>query len=351
MELLVTTHPGLEDLLYAELEAQIGREHLTRRPHRLRGRVEVLSGAPEAAVQAAVARLRTAHHALEPVLRAELPEPPTPEAIRAAAAAVELPEMAQAASFRVRAKRIGKHDFTSVDVERAVGAALVQRYGTRVKLDDPAYVVRADLVDRSLAVARPLTRTALSERPGQPFHQRVGLKANVAAALVQATGLEAPAHILDPFCGSGSILLEAGHAFEQAHLWGNDWVEKAAQGSLLNLEYAGCAKRARLLSHDARILTEHLPPAHFDAVITNPPFGVRIGKKVNFFHFYSQLLRLCDRLLRREGRLTLLTDRKATFDRALAQHGRFERRYETRVFLGDVAPWLVALERPLRLDH
>jgi len=350
MELLLTTHPGLEDVAYEELAERLGEGALERRPHRLRGRVEVTVDLPPEAVRGEILKLRTVHHVLEPVLRVELDDPPTLDAIRAAVAGAEVPELEHASSFRVSTKRIGRHGFTSVDIERAAGAALVGRYGTAVKLDAPAVVVRVDLVDRGLAVARPLTAVALSERPGRPFHQRVGLKANVAAAAVRLARLEAPRRVLDPFCGSGSLLSEVGHAFGEAELWANDWIEKAAQGTLRNLEHDGFGDRAHALCHDARALGERFPAGYFDAIVTNPPFGVRLGRKIDFYAFYGQMLRALRPLLAPRGHLTVLTDRKSTFDSALKSTGGFERLGEVHVQLGDVAPWIVSLRRADALD-
>ncbi|MGQ9424987.1 tRNA uracil 4-sulfurtransferase ThiI [Gilvimarinus sp. F26214L] len=63
-------------------------------------------------------------------------------------------------SFCVRAKRSGKHDFNSMDVERHVGAALNRGVDSaRVQLKDPQVTVRVEVVDEHCYVL-------LNHRPG-----------------------------------------------------------------------------------------------------------------------------------------------------------------------------------------
>lgn len=50
-------------------------------------------------------------------------------------------------SFAVRARRVGAHDFTSVDVARLVGRELVERTGLRVDLTSPDYTARIEIVN------------------------------------------------------------------------------------------------------------------------------------------------------------------------------------------------------------
>lgn len=62
-------------------------------------------------------------------------------------------ESLQGRTFAVRCKRSGHHDFTSVDVERAVGAALLARTGAAgVNLDKPQVTVELEISRRTLYV-------------------------------------------------------------------------------------------------------------------------------------------------------------------------------------------------------
>ncbi|NPA49573.1 MAG: class I SAM-dependent RNA methyltransferase [Thermodesulfobacteria bacterium] len=137
------------------------------------------------------------------------------------------------------------------------------------------------------------------------------LRENLAAALVMLSGWDQKAPFFDPFCGTGTILIEAlwiamnrapglgrSFAFEQwknfsAPLWeelcreaekamrepqarfyGSDRDPKAVQATFQNAEAAGVA---RYLDLEIKEVAHILPPDKEPGfVVTNPPFGGRL---------------------------------------------------------------------------
>ncbi len=62
-------------------------------------------------------------------------------------------ERLEGRTFAVRCKRTGKHGFTSIDVERALGTALLQQTGaTGVRLKDPEVTVELEISKKTLYV-------------------------------------------------------------------------------------------------------------------------------------------------------------------------------------------------------
>ncbi|MDX1491606.1 MAG: tRNA uracil 4-sulfurtransferase ThiI [Pseudohongiellaceae bacterium] len=56
-------------------------------------------------------------------------------------------------TFVVRCKRAGKHDFTSMDVERYLGAALLRSSGAKgVRMKDPDVTVRVEIINQQLLI-------------------------------------------------------------------------------------------------------------------------------------------------------------------------------------------------------
>ncbi len=140
------------------------------------------------------------------------------------------------------------------------------------------------------------------------------LRENLAAALVLLSGWDQEAPFLDPFCGTGTIVIEAAmiaanlapglrrtFAFTswknfspelweelcaaarkrfqppEALIWGSDVSEKAIKAAQENARAAGveefvCFKRA-----DVRQLS---PPAPFGYLVTNPPYGERLARTI-----------------------------------------------------------------------
>ena len=158
-------------------------------------------------------------------------------AIHAEVAGRGVPGMESARSFRVTTRRSGGHPFTSVDVQRRAGAALVERYGAAVDLTGYDCNVRVDLFGSTCVVGLQITRSPLSDRRMRPFSPRTSLRPNVAFALVHLARLRGDGGpLLDPFCGSGTILREASRCFPEMELSGSDYSEKVVEGAANNLQ-------------------------------------------------------------------------------------------------------------------
>lgn len=222
---------------------------------------------------------------------------------------VDRPEVA---SFRVEGERLGRHDFDRVALERAVGGALHEQWQLPVDLQAPELVVRARLVDTELSVGE-LVSKGLGRRP-RPFGQKVSLTPVVAAAMVRFSGRAQVGRVWDPCCGAGSLLVEAGARWPEAQLVGGDLSVRAVEGAMANLQASGLVNRATVAVRDALAPRAGEP---VDLVISNPPFGLQLGRKVNFFRFYRKLLTALRAQLSPEGTVVLLVHRvRALLDAA-----------------------------------
>ena len=72
--------------------------------------------------------------------------------------------------------------------------------------------------------------------------------------------------VLDPFCGTGSVMIEA--ALVGCHVLGFDVQRRMAEGTRRNLEHFG-VKPEGLVMADSR----RLPLTRIDRVVTDPPYG------------------------------------------------------------------------------
>jgi 23S rRNA G2445 N2-methylase RlmL len=122
--------------------------------------------------------------------------------------------------------------------------------------------------------------------------------------------------VLDPLCGTGTLLLERALAGDYAALIGGDRDPSAVAAARANALAAGVPADFR--QWDALALP--LPDASVDAVLANPPFG----KKVPIpggdpFRFYARLMAEIRRVLRPGGRVVLLTSQGEAVRRALRE--------------------------------
>ncbi|MGH3384008.1 MAG: TRM11 family SAM-dependent methyltransferase, partial [Nocardioidaceae bacterium] len=122
-----------------------------------------------------------------------------------------------------------------------------------------------------------------------------------------------PGHVVyDPFCGSGTLLVEV-HALDSAlTLLGSDRAAAALVAAAANRHLF---PPGRLLRADA----VRLPVAtdSVDRVISNIPFGKRVGSHAGNLELYPGFLGELNRVLRADGRAVLLTEDKTLFRRSV----------------------------------
>jgi tRNA (guanine10-N2)-dimethyltransferase len=132
-----------------------------------------------------------------------------PDSLAKAAAKIDLPHK----SYCVRAKRIKHAPLPGNIVEREVGRALYRR-GYRADLKNPEIEIRAIISDEKVIlgreVARPDRSSFEARRPHlKPFFHPGVLMPRMARALVNLSLAMPGEQLLDPFAGTGGILVEA----------------------------------------------------------------------------------------------------------------------------------------------
>ncbi|MFD1633560.1 TIGR01177 family methyltransferase [Haloplanus ruber] len=134
--------------------------------------------------------------------------------VDAARALVEAATIARTGSVAVRARDVrGTAGVDTRRVERALGATLVDR-GFTVDLDSPDHELRACFAGDTCLVgwlAAESVRDYGDRRPtDRPFFQPGSMSPLDARALVNLTGVGPGDRLLDPMCGTGGTLIEAG---------------------------------------------------------------------------------------------------------------------------------------------
>jgi len=346
--LLFTTNMGLEDVVVEEFERRCTEAGLSMtdaeaQPFDLNSYALIESTATPTELLPVARQMRSVHHVLAPLYAFDVPDTDPLPAIRSALAQADVPAMETAATFRVTSVRNGEHDFTSIDVQRAAGSGLQDQYDTEVDLEDFDLEVRVDVHDDRGLVSIQHTQEALSRRHLDGFQPRAALKANVAYALLQLAHMDAPDVLLDPFCGSATILLEAADVWPDACGYGNDWSSDVVDGARENVELADLGDRIEIREGDVWYLSETFDDVTADLIVTNPPFGIRIGSSMNFFPFYRRVLKQMAAVLRPDGRVVILVLKQGPFNRALSETGLFDVRHVRVIEMGGLYPRVFVL--------
>jgi tRNA (guanine10-N2)-dimethyltransferase len=177
----------------------------------------------------------------------------------------------RAGSVAVRAVDVrGTTDIDTQRVERELGSVLVDR-GFSVDLDSPDNELRALFAGGQCALGwlvATVDRGFGDRKPGdRPFFQPGSMDPMLARALANIAGAEPGATVLDPMCGTGGILIEAG--LVGARVVGMDAQAKMVAGARENFE--AYLDDWALLRGDAASLP--LAENSVDGVVFDAPYG------------------------------------------------------------------------------
>jgi putative methyltransferase (TIGR01177 family) len=151
--------------------------------------------------------------------------------------------------------------------------------GGRVQLSRADREIRLWVESGGLAAAE---RVAVADRAGfaarrmprLPFQKPVSLPPKRARALVNLGRVQPGAHVVDPFVGTGALLLEA--ALLGARVVGVDRSPEMVRGAAQNFAHLGRAAE-ELLAEDAATAAVRYSHGSFDALVTDPPYGRASG--------------------------------------------------------------------------
>ncbi|WP_295610232.1 TIGR01177 family methyltransferase [uncultured Methanobrevibacter sp.] len=176
-------------------------------------------------------------------------------------------------TFAVRVKRLNSQ-IDTVATERKAGALILDNCNDiKVKLREPNSLVRmvASKNDIYIAIEKfKLNKKHFVEsKPHKrPFFYPGSMSPKLARCMVNLSRVTEGQLLLDPFCGTGGILIEAG--LIGCKVVGSDIYWKMKNGAAINLDYFGITDY-RTFNLDVRELKMYEKVA---AVVTDPPYGI-----------------------------------------------------------------------------
>lgn len=338
-KLLVTTVPGLEDLLLAELRSAAEGSGVTRRG-------AVIYTLKQPAKGRALARLMSSL-ALAEKVRAVVAEGRAESLgdVRALlrSSLEQCKELAKHhLFFAVEALREGSHDFTSLDIAREVGSTLQEELQLKVSLDDPDVLFYAEVVREEFRLAIDLTPfISLKDRGYRVYVHPSSLNPIVARAMCRIADLKGGEMLIDPMCGGGTIVIEGLLDRPTARGAGFDANPDHVIGAALNARAAGVVADFGLA--DARRLPK-LFRGGIDVIATNPPYGIRERAVGGLTNLYKALIEGASRVLNESGRMIVLSPLRRMVERLAYEH-RWPPVLVKRVDMGGLANFIFLFKK------
>lgn len=211
--------------------------------------------------------------------------------------------------YAVRVKKMDKTDkFDSSEVEWDIGGLIKSNTQDKnVNLKNPTNFIRIIFTDSKVFVTERVFKVDKKHfhnlKPHKrPFFYPGSMSPKLARCMVNLTGVKEGDVVLDPFCGTGGILIEAG--IMGMVVVGSDIDERMVEGTIKNLEYCGI-KGYEIFREDARNIEL---PYKVRAIATDPPYGISAstgGEESQ--NLYSQAMVKMEELLTDDGRFCLAT--------------------------------------------
>lgn len=183
----------------------------------------------------------------------------------------------------------------------------------RISFKDPDFVIRAYHHDQWYICLEVHSGSASEfekrRAPMRPFFSPISIDPRHARFMVNVTETGPGDLIMDPFCGTGGILLEAG--LLNRRLLGNDWSLQMSSGANLNLKYFGI--------RDYSVTNQDFLKLDIgetvDAIATDLPYGKnsRLSQK-DIGSLYSESFRKFHSMLRENGICAVVVSREEALE-------------------------------------
>jgi tRNA (guanine6-N2)-methyltransferase len=224
-----------------------------------------------------------------------------------------------------------------------LAAAIQDATGLAHDPDEGELLLRVRPVDGGWEVLARLTPRPLSARAWRVCNMSGGLNATLAVAMLELAGVHPEDRLLNPMCGSGTLLIEQALVAGARRLTGCDISSDALSCARQNLQAARLSARIELFQADATRL--ELLEDLFDAIVADLPWGDAVGTHAGNAALYPAFLQEMARLGTPKARLVVLTHEIKLFERVLAQQSFWKAQQVVRVFHGGHYPRMYLLLR------
>ncbi len=174
-------------------------------------------------------------------------------------------------TFSVKIKMMRTLKIDTEELASAIGRIVLRKLqGIKVELKNPEIslfgIISPDLFILGKKIHEPSREFLRRNLNSRPFSHPSSMSPKLARVMANLARVRAGSWVLDPFCGTGSILIEAG--LIGCKILGSEINLAMLRGTRRNLNYFSVPWDGLTVS-DAG----HLPFISVDSVVTDPPYG------------------------------------------------------------------------------
>lgn len=250
-------------------------------------------------------------------------------------------------TFKVKCKRIGSHNYSSQDIAAGAGEYIIEDTKAKALMTDPDIIVYIYIYAADCYIGIDYSGFELGRRDYKVFTHPNSLNGTVAYSLLRIAGFK-KGTISDPFCGSGTIPIEAAlyaekrsphffrkdrfafHRFENisidkfdsrtksnSKIFASDYLLKNVKSTKNNAKLAGIGSSIKVTRMDIEWLDTKLDKASLDFIITNPPSVSRLHDEKHIIKLYKEFFYQADFVLKSKGRIVFCVQRDEALKHSL----------------------------------
>ncbi|XP_053301860.1 THUMP domain-containing protein 3 [Pleuronectes platessa] len=239
--------------------------------------------------------------------------------------------------FRVTCNRAGdKHSFASNEAARDFGGAIQEFFQWKADMTKFDIEVLLNINKEEIVIGIALTEESLHRRNISHFGPTT-LRSTLCYGMLRLCKPQASDVILDPMCGTGAIPLEGALEFTSSFYIAGDNNDMAVNRTVNNICHIqrrradkGSVSGLPIDTVQWDLCNLPMRTSSVDIIITDMPFGKRMGSRKKNWDLYPSCLREMARVCRPgTGKAVLLTQDKKCFSKAVSRMGGLWRKLHT----------------------
>ena len=252
-------------------------------------------------------------------------------------------------TFRVNCEHTIELEATSVDIAEQAGEYIIDKTKAKAKMNDPDIIVFVYVNDKTCFVGIDFSGFDLSKRDYKIYVMASSMNGALAYSFIRAAGFKKDSVLLDPFCGSGIIPIEAAlyssgkspnfyrkdkfafHKFMkidldkfdnekkeiEAQIFGSDFILSAVKATRNNAKIAGIEKTLNMTKIEVEWLDTKYDEKFFDFIVTQPPIDSKQTDVKQIEKAHKELFNHAEYILKDKGRLAVIMQKTDIFRRCM----------------------------------